>query len=385
MLCVYSIKKIYETAVTHELLYHYAKSNIFLSFEKAFSVFLSSKSAKLNDMFYRFKQLMLYNKLFIDKHCDLIFSLGTPEFYFNFGIPQISVIHDISYLDKPEFYPKDLFLRYKRSFTNNFNYSAKLISISNFTKDCILKYFNNINSAKINVIRTQMAARLPSVDKQQIMQTLNKFGLEKNNYFVFASLFWYSKNHSRLTEAFAKLLRKHSIDHKFKLVFMGPHKNKSGRLLTQAKQTLEVIEKLGIRDRIVFTGYTSNEEFNAIMSGALAVVNPSLYEGFGMPVAEAMLLEKPVVCSNVASLPEIGGNAALYFDPYDTDDMAEKLYQVYSDPKLRQHMIEKGKIHVKNFTNKEKMLKDMSDLLDKVMEETANDKYKIDWDFCSVK
>jgi glycosyltransferase involved in cell wall biosynthesis len=166
---------------------------------------------------------------------------------------------------------------------------------------------------------------------------------------------------------------------------MGAYHDEVGGRLKNLKRTIKTIENLGIRDRVIFTGYTSNEEFNAIMNGALAVVNPSLYEGFGMPVAEAMLLEKPVVCSNVASLPEIGGNAALYFDPYDTDDMAEKLYQVYSDPKLRQDMIEKGKTHVKNFTNKEKMLKDMSDLLDKVIEETANDKYKIDWDFCSLK
>ena len=99
-----------------------------------------------------------------------------------------------------------------------------------------------------------------------------------------------------------------------------------------------------------------------------------------------MLQQKPVVCSRIASLPEVGGDAALYFDPFDIDDMASKLYQVYCNADLRKIMVEKGNEQVKNFTNQEKMLGDMVKLLDNVMAETKpEDKYKINWDFCYIK
>lgn len=364
-------------------LYFIAKSMPLKSIDEKLSKWLSSQSCEFNDVFYRFKQIFLHGTLFVDRHCDLIFSLATPTYTFGYGVPQVSVIHDVLYLDKPEMVSYTAYKKHVRAFSNNFNYSNKLISISNFTKDCILKYFDNIHEDKIAVIVTQMASRLPSVESIQNTDLLTKFNLEPNNYLVFASKFWVHKNHARLVEAFAKIINK--ADNNFKMVFMGAYQNEQGGLMKNAKRTFKVIEEKGIKDRVVFTGYTTNEEFNAIMSRALAVVNPSLYEGFGMPVAEAMLLEKPVVCSNVASLPEVGGDAALYFDPYNIDDMADKLYQVYSNKELRKSMIEKGKIQVKNFTNKEKMLKDMSDLLDKTMAESANNKYKIDWNFCSVK
>ena len=246
-----------------------------------------------------------------------------------------------------------------------------------------MKYYNDINDGKIEVIRTQMASRLPDISNKQQQETLDKFMLKDGKYFVFASRFWSHKNHTKLVEAFAKIVDK--VDNDFKLVFMGAHKNTGGDLLKTAKRAVQAVEQHNLKDRVVFTGYTTNEEFNAIMRCSLAVVNPSLYEGFGMPIAEAMLLRKPVICSNAASVPEVGGDAAIYFDPNDANDMADKLYKVYSDSALRNNMIRKGDIQVTNFTNQEKMLKDMSDLLDKVMEETANDKYKIDWDFCSLK
>ena len=105
-----------------------------------------------------------------------------------------------------------------------------------------------------------------------------------------------------------------------------------------------------------------------------------------MPIAEAMLVQKPVVCSNVASLPEVGGDAAVYFDPYDINDIASKLYDVYKDLDLRLSMIARGNTQVQKFTNRTHMLQTMLELLDRTMLESEDSsKYAIDWDFCFVK
>ncbi len=367
-------------------LYFIAKSQAFIKIDEVFSKWLSNQSVEFNDTFYRFKQLFLHGKLFADRHCDLMFSLATPACSFGYGIPQVSVIHDVIHLDAPAIVSTMSSLNHKRAFPNNFNTSTKLISISNFTKHCIMKYFANIDQGKIEVIRTQMAWRLPDISVEGLEQTLKKFGLKRDKYFVFPSRFWSHKNHSGLAAAFAKMLKENEVDPEFKLVFMGGYKNNKGSLMKTAKRAIDTIKECKIVDRVVFTGYTTNEEFRSILEGSLAVVNPTFYEGFGMPIAEAMLQKKPVVCSRIASLPEVGGDAALYFDPFDIDDMASKLYQVYCNADLRKIMIEKGNEQVKNFTNQEKMLGDMVKLLDNVMAETKpEDKYKINWDFCYIK
>lgn len=369
-------------------MYYIAKSSIFRHTDEMFSKWLASQSENFNDTFYRFKQMFLHGKVFVDRHCDLIFSLATPLYYFNYGIPQVSVIHDVIYLDAPSILSQIAAATHIRGFVNNFNSSKKIISISYFTKDCVLKYFDNIDADKIEVIRTQMADRLPVLEHDKIEATLQKFGLKRDNYFVFPSRFWVHKNHLGLVNAFAKMLQDHSsnVDSSFKLVLMGGCKDRNGKYNGVAKKVLEAIKEHGIENRVVLTDFTSDIEFQSIISASLAVVNPTFYEGFGMPIAEAMLIQKPVVCSNVASLPEVGGDAAVYFDPYDINDIANKLYCVYKDFDLRLSMIDRGNIQVQKFTNRTHMLQTVLELLDHTMKESdGKNKYAINWDFCFVK
>ena len=88
----------------------------------------------------------------------------------------------------------------------------------------------------------------------------------------------------------------------------------------------------------------------ALLSGALAFVFPSLYEGFGFPVLEAMACDTPVACSNVSSLPEVAGDAALQVDPLDSDALAEAMHQVATDRALRKVLIERGRAQVQRFS-----------------------------------
>ena len=109
-------------------------------------------------------------------------------------------------------------------------------------------------------------------------------------------------------------------------------------------------EKYGVAQRVKFLDYVADDELMLLYKEAECFVLPSLYEGFGLPVLEAMKYECPVITSNVSSMPEAGGDAAIYVDPESTDDIAEKLKKVLGDKKLRQEMVEKGKKQVKKFS-----------------------------------
>jgi glycosyltransferase involved in cell wall biosynthesis len=115
-------------------------------------------------------------------------------------------------------------------------------------------------------------------------------------------------------------------------------------------EILSEINKLGLAERVTLTGYIPNSDLAALLSGALAFVYPSLYEGFGFPVLEAMACGTPVVCSNRSSLIEVAGDAALLVDPFDTESLAITLRQVVTDGQLRRKLVERGFRQIRRFS-----------------------------------
>jgi glycosyltransferase involved in cell wall biosynthesis len=187
------------------------------------------------------------------------------------------------------------------------------------------------------------------------MEELNKkFGITKP-YILFVGTIQPRKNIAKLIEAVSLLKNK-----EIQLVVVG----KKGWLW---EEILAAPEKFKITDRIKFLDFVGNEDLPSLYKNAQCFVLPSLYEGFGLPVLEAMQFGCPVVTSNVSSLPEVGGDAAIYFDPESVDDMAEKIDKVISDEKLRAEMTEKGYNQVKKFSW-EKTAKETL----KVLEELGN-------------
>jgi glycosyltransferase involved in cell wall biosynthesis len=147
-------------------------------------------------------------------------------------------------------------------------------------------------------------------------------------YLVFVGNIKPNKNLTRLVEAFTKIL--HTIPHD--LILIG---KKSG-FITGDSKVLSLSEMHS--DRIIFTDFISDENLKHYLVNATALIFPSLYEGFGLPPLEAMSCGCPVLVSNRASLPEVCGGAALYFDPEDVEDMAEKIRQIATDAALRDEM-----------------------------------------------
>lgn len=186
--------------------------------------------------------------------------------------------------------------------------------------------------------------------------TLQKYKISSKKYLFYPANIWPHKNHKRLLHAFSLIKDKYP---NINLVF-------TGYLYDTDKKFQKLINQYHLKNRVKFLGYVENEDIPLIYKNAIALVFPSLFEGFGIPVVEAMRSNCPVLCSNTTSLPEIAENAALYFDPLSTTDIKNKLDKILSDKNLRLNLIKKGikqsqKFSYKNsFTKTLKYLKEMS-------------------------
>ncbi|CAG0941583.1 partial Mannosylfructose-phosphate synthase, partial [Anaerolineae bacterium] len=112
----------------------------------------------------------------------------------------------------------------------------------------------------------------------------------------------------------------------------------------------QTVERLNLREHMIFPNFVSDDDLPALYAGATLFVYPSLYEGFGLPVAEAMACGAPVVTSNASSLPEVAGDAALYFDPRDVDAMADAMQRALADESLRNDLRARGFAQAKKFS-----------------------------------
>jgi len=124
---------------------------------------------------------------------------------------------------------------------------------------------------------------------------------------------------------------------------------------------------MGIADWVIYPGYVPIEEYEFLLRSAFAMVFPSLYEGFGIPVLEAMSAGVPVLCSNVTSLPEVGGDAVLYFDPRRPGQIVDALTRLSEEPGLRESQITKGLQRAARFEGAERMALDYADVFVKAL------------------
>jgi len=198
-----------------------------------------------------------------------------------------------------------------------------IIAISENTKKDILKFFPTL-SEKIKVI--YLASSFQQINER----------IKKEKYILFTGARALYKNFTAFAEAIAPLL----IKYNFNLVCTGHPFSPEERLL---------LKNLTISDRS-FCKYVSDDELVELYSKSTIFVFPSIYEGFGIPVLEAFSSNCPAILSNTSSLPEIGGDAAVYFDPYSIESMRQQIERVLISPSLQEEMIQKGKERLKLFS-----------------------------------
>ena len=250
--------------------------------------------------------------------------------------PRASVVtvHDLGYLYFPHAHrPLDR-LYLDLSTRHNACAAAHLISDSQATKrDLVERY--GVDPAKIAVVYPgyDAAAFRPVRDEAAIEAVRARYGIA-GEYILSVGTLQPRKNLVRLIEAFAICDLQSAICN-LQLVITG----KRGWLY---EEIFTKVYQLGLEDEVIFTGYVAGSDLPALLSGASLFVMPSLYEGFGLPVLEAMACGVPVVCSNVSSLPEVAGEAAILVDPLDVGGMAAAMEQVLSDEELRAKLSARG-------------------------------------------
>ena len=159
-------------------------------------------------------------------------------------------------------------------------------------------------------------------------------------YLLYTGVWREHKNLKRLMEAFLAFAKENQ---NINLVITGKYDPLYAEIINMPEQAR-------LQDRVHFVGHVSEGEIIALYQNALAFVFPSLYEGFGLPPLEAMACGVPVVCSNTSSLPEVCGDAALYFDPLSLTDIREKIERITSDEDLRSELIHKGLGNIRRFS-----------------------------------
>ncbi len=309
-------------------------------------------------------QLLYHDRIFCDQHCDLIWDPTGFLSYCNFtNIPRISTIHDTAIFDiPPKFLGSDTYiLQSKICMTNSIRFSKKIITISEFSQKQICNKFH-VQKDFIKLIPTQLGTRIYSDnDTEKRVSVMNKYSLNPKKYFIFCSSWWNHKNHGNLMKAFHKFAEKNS---EIKLILVGKHYGKF-----KSRPIKDYCS-----DRLIITGFVPDEELGILLKNALAFIHPSVYEGFGMPIIEAMANGIPVACSNVASLPEIAGSAALLFDPFNIDSITKAMHRLADNPKLRKDLIQKGYEQAKKYSDRDAMVNEYIRIMEEVMEE--NDRRK---------
>jgi len=273
---------------------------------------------------------------------DLLFCPFTGPLYHTQGIPTVSVVLDLQFLKFPENFSKINLLYLIEHYQDACEFSDRLITISEFVKHTILE-----NSTRgeddISVIYAGIHDRL-STRVTELPQMIKSGGLVENEYLFFPAKSWPHKNHRNALQGFNLFLGSHPQQQKKKLVFSGISPQAIGDL--QA-----LVNQLGLEENVVIFGWVGEDTLAALYKFCWAVLFPSMYEGFGIPVIEGFSFEKPVLCSNVTSLPEVGGDAALYFDPTNIEDIARAISDLADHPDISAALVEKGRAQLSRFSD----------------------------------
>jgi glycosyltransferase involved in cell wall biosynthesis len=250
----------------------------------------------------------------------------------------VVTVHDLGYLYYPEAHrPLDR-IYLDLSTRHNARAATHLIADSSATQNDLIERYG-IEPDKITVVYPgyDEVTFQPVRDEMAIEVVKARYGIT-GNYILFLGTLQPRKNLTRLIEAYWKLKAG-----SWKLVIAG----KTGWLY---EDIFRRVEEMGLEESVLFPGYVATGDLPALLSGARLFVFPSLYEGFGLPVLEAMACGTPVVCSNVSSLPEVAGDAAVPVDPLDVKELAAAMERVLGDEELRAGLIKRGFEQAKRFS-----------------------------------
>lgn len=291
--------------------------------------------------FFFWKQLILPIRAYING-CDLLFCTDYFVPYIHLGYKPIPMFYDAFFYEYPE-QCNPLWLKmFKTLGVSAAKRAPYIITLSEYSKQR-LAHFTNLDPDKI--IPIHLAPKKTAAKKTD-PNFIPMFNTPTAKFILHVGVLEKRKNLVRLIEAFKRLRDNGHTD--YSLVLVGQPSSKDE--LDDSSEIMKTIEREELQDFVMMHGYASDHELAYFYNYASLYVFPSLNEGFGLPVLEAFHHKLPVLVANNTSLPEVGGNAVLTFDPLNTNDITDKMKQVIECPELRKKMSQMGFERLKLFS-----------------------------------
>lgn len=252
-------------------------------------------------------------------------------------VPQIGVIHDLNFEHYPEFLPKHITRYYKKYFPLFAKKATRIVTVSNFSKEDIIQQYK-IDSSKIDVVYNGINQRFKPIEKKEKQKVKAEYTKGKS-FFIYVGSLNPRKNVENTLKAFDQYKELTKNDYKFVIV---------GEKLWSNQSIENCYNSLTHKKDVIFTGRLFNEELGQLLASAEALLYISYFEGFGIPVIEAMQCGIPVITSTKTSLPEVAGDAAILCDPDDYNAISEQMISLKKE-NVKNHYIEKGFLQAKKF------------------------------------
>ncbi len=293
--------------------------------------------------YFIWKQILLPFKTWRN-NCTVLFCTDYFVPLLQPGFKTITVFHDALFFDIPEQYNPVWLKIFKMLAMPGAKKSAHIVVPSHFSKER-LHHFTKIAVEKFVTV---YEGPKTIVERKSVSEKLNHIidNIQGVQYILHVGSLDKRKNLPRLIRA-VKLLKDRGHQ-SLKLVLVG--KSSPKIFINNEVEILATIEEQGMKDQVIVTGYLEDEELGTLYRMATAYVFPSLYEGFGIPMVEAFQFQVPIAAANNSCLPEIGGDAALYFDPLQEEDIANSIELLINDASLRKELADKGTKRLTHFS-----------------------------------
>lgn len=247
-------------------------------------------------------------------------------------VPQVAGIHDLAFEHFPESVPRSVRLFYRHFYPKYAHRAERIVTVSTYSKKDIASYYK-VPEEKIDVVYNggnESFKPLPDEEQQQVRDQET----EGQPYFIFIGGLYPRKNVLRLMQAFEAF--RQQVKSPVKLLIVG-------NAVWGSEELFEYQKQMTYGREVIFRGRVGNAgEVNRLLAGALACTYVSVFEGFGIPIVEAMRSGTPVITSSVSSMPEVGGQAACYCDPFSIPSITGALTKVWQDKTYRKSLIEQG-------------------------------------------